>query len=94
MTRARKTPSKTTDTSSRENKIRAYVLIQTVPGRVEGIMRSLKRMGYVDTVDAVTEPYDIVALVIVDEIRELSQTIAGTISGMRGMTRTTTLLCA
>ena len=74
-------------------KLRAYVLIQTVPGRVESIMRSLKRMPSVETVDAVTGPYDIVALIGVDEIHEISHTVAGTIGGMRGVTRTTTLIC-
>ena len=96
MTRAKKTSSKAPSASAgaSDNKIRAYVLIQTVPGRVEAIAKSLRRMSSVDTVDAVTGPFDIVALVSVDEIRQLSQTVAGTIAGMRGVTRTTTLLCA
>ena len=94
MKRAKKAAPKPAAAPEPDNKIRAYVLIQTVPGRVEGIMRSLRRMPYVDTVDAVTGPYDIVALVNVDQVRELSHTIAGTIRGMRGVTRTTTLLCA
>jgi uncharacterized protein with GYD domain len=45
------------------------------------------------TVDPVTGPYDIVALLEVDDIREVSHLVAGTIGGMRGVTRTTTLIC-
>ena len=55
---------------------RAYVLIQTLPGRVEAILRSLRRMRSVQTVNAVTGPYDIVALVEVGEIKQLSRRIA------------------
>jgi DNA-binding Lrp family transcriptional regulator len=74
--------------------LRAYVLIQTTPGRVEGILRALQRMPSVRTVDSVTGPYDIVALVEVSEIRDFSHLVAGSIGGLRGVTRTTTLLCA
>ncbi len=70
-----------------------YVLIQTVPGRIEAIIRSLSRMPTVGTVDPVTGPYDIVALLEVGDIREISHLVAGTIGGMRGVTRTTTLIC-
>jgi DNA-binding Lrp family transcriptional regulator len=73
--------------------LRAYVLIQTIPGRVEGILRALRRIPSVRTVDSVTGPYDIVALVEVSEIRDFSHLVAGSIGGLRGVTRTTTLLC-
>lgn len=72
--------------------IKAFVLIQTVPGRIEGILRALRRIPQVRAVDPVTGPYDIVAQVEVKELRELSTVVAGTIGGLRGVTRTTTLL--
>ncbi len=50
-------------------------------------------MPMVDTVDPVTGPYDIVALLAVGEIHDISQVVAGSIGGMRGVTRTTTLIC-
>lgn len=74
-------------------RFRAFVLIQTVPGRVNGILRVLRRMDPVMSADSVTGPYDIVALVEVNELRQLSHVVAGTIGGLRGVTRTTTLLC-
>jgi DNA-binding Lrp family transcriptional regulator len=72
---------------------RAFVLIQTVPGRVEGVLRTLRRLEPVQSVDSVTGPYDLVAIVEVDELKDLSHVVAGTIGGLRGVTRTTTLLC-
>jgi DNA-binding Lrp family transcriptional regulator len=74
--------------------LRVFVLIQAVPGRVATVVRSLRRLRAVSTVHPVTGPYDIIALVEVGDAREISQVVAGTIGGMRGVTRTTTLLCA
>jgi len=73
--------------------LRAYVLIQTLPGRLEGIARALRRIPAVLTVDSVAGPYDIVALVEVTEIRDFSHLVAGSIAGLKGVTRTTTLIC-
>ena len=94
MTRAQKGKTKMAQTHPSDKRLRAYVLIQTVPGRVEAILRSLRRLPAIYTVDPVTGPYDIVALLAVDEVRDISHTVAGTIGGMRGVTRTTTLICA
>jgi DNA-binding Lrp family transcriptional regulator len=73
--------------------LRAYVLIQTLPGRLEGVARALRRIPAVLAVDSVAGPYDIVALVEVAEVREFSHLVAGSIGGLRGVTRTTTLIC-
>ena len=93
MKRAKTEPEPNPNPSSEPAGLRAYVLIQTVPGRVEGILRSLRHMPAVRAVDSVTGPYDIVALVQVSEIRDFSHLVAGSIGGLRGVTRTTTLLC-
>lgn len=87
----RKKTSKAATKPSRS--FRAFVLIQTVPGKVDSILRGLRRLPQVKTVDSVTGPYDVVALVEVGELRELSQVVAGKVGGIRGVTRTTTLLC-
>ncbi|HSF16360.1 MAG TPA: Lrp/AsnC ligand binding domain-containing protein [Vicinamibacteria bacterium] len=73
--------------------LKVYVLIQIVPGRVEAVMKALRRLSSVVTADSVTGPYDVVALIEVSEVRELSQLVAGAIGGIRGVTRTTTLIC-
>ncbi|HXV59672.1 MAG TPA: Lrp/AsnC ligand binding domain-containing protein [Vicinamibacteria bacterium] len=72
---------------------RAYVLIQTLPGRVDGVRRALTKMPAVLTVDSVTGPYDVVALLEVEALSDFSHLVAGTIGGLRGVTRTTTLIC-
>lgn len=92
MKRAQETAA-AQEASPPSDRLRAYVLIQTVPGRVEGVLRVLRRVPQVRTVDSVTGPYDIVAIVEVNEIREFSHLVAGSIGGLRGVTRTTTLIC-
>ena len=81
------------ETQEASGRLRAYVLIQTVPGRVEGVARVLRRMPQIRMVDSVTGPYDVVAIIEVNEIREFSHLVAGSIGGLRGVTRTTTLIC-
>ena len=86
-------PETKRDPSPAAGGLRAYVLIQTLPGRLEGVARALRRFPTVLTVDSVAGPYDIVALVEVAEIREFSHLVAGSIGGLKGVTRTTTLIC-
>jgi DNA-binding Lrp family transcriptional regulator len=70
-----------------------FVLVQTVPGRVKTIVQSMRRIPAVKNVHPVTGPYDIVAFLEVSRPQEIAHVVAGTIGGMRGVTRTTTLLC-
>ena len=73
--------------------LRAFVLVQTLPGRVGSIVGEIQRIKAVREVDTVTGPYDIVVRLEVDDLREISPVVAGKIGGLKGVTRTTTLLC-
>ena len=86
-------PETKSDLQAPGRAVKAYVLIQTLPGRLEGVARALRRLPAVLSVDPVAGPYDIVALVEVSEVREFSHLVAGSIGGLRGVTRTTTLIC-
>lgn len=68
-------------------------MIQTLPGRVATIAGALRKMEAVHEVDTVTGPYDIVVSLEVPDLKDISPVVAGTIGGLRGVTRTTTLLC-
>ena len=76
-----------------ETHVRANVLVETVPGRVESIVRSLKKMSQVRKVDPVAGPFDIVIQLEVEAVKDFSHVVAGRIGGLKGVTRTTTLLC-
>lgn len=90
---SKKHSSKQSHKMKNRSHLKVYVLIQIVPGRVEAVMKALRRLSSVVTADSVTGPYDVVALIEVSEVRELSQLVAGAIGGIRGVTRTTTLIC-
>lgn len=76
-----------------ESRVRAYVLIETVPGRVEAIVRSLDKIQEVQTVDSVAGPFDVVVQLEVEAVKDFAHVVAGRIGGLKGVTRTTTLLC-
>jgi DNA-binding Lrp family transcriptional regulator len=67
--------------------------VQTLPGRVGSIVGEIQRIKAVREVDTVTGPYDIVVRLEVDDLTEISPVVAGKIGGLKGVTRTTTLLC-
>lgn len=73
--------------------VRAFVLVQTLPGRVAAVIRALQKMAPVRGVDPVTGPFDIVVYLEVGELGDISGVVAGTIGGLKGVTHTTTLLC-
>jgi len=70
--------------------VRAFVLIQTVPGKVAPLVGALERIKEVKGVDPVTGPYDVVVLLEVDELSDISAVVAGTIGGLKWVTRPTT----
>lgn len=73
--------------------LRAFVLVQTLPGRVGSIVGEIEQINSVREVDTVTGPYDIVVRLEVGDLREINPVVAGAIGGLKGVTRTTTLLC-
>ncbi len=93
MSGSQKQPSSKLRSGVPSKPVRAFVLIQTLPGRVAAIMRVLEKMAAVKGVDPVTGPYDVVAYLEVEELRDISGVVAGTIWGLKGVTHTTTLLC-
>ena len=86
-------PSSKSRSGGSAKPVRAFVLIQTLPGRVATIIRALEKMTPVKGVDPVTGPFDIVVYLEVAELGEISGVVAGTIGGLKGVTHTTTLLC-
>ena len=93
MSGSQKRPSSRPRSGGSSKTVRAFVLIQTLPGRVAAIIRALEKMAPVKGVDPVTGPFDIVVYLEVEELREISGVVAGTIGGLKGVTHTTTLLC-
>jgi DNA-binding Lrp family transcriptional regulator len=71
---------------------KAYVLIETEGGQSQGIIDLLGKMKGVQSVDIVTGPYDIIAVVEEESLNEVGDLITGKIHPISGISRTVTCL--
>ena len=76
--------------------MRAYVLIESAVGKASDVARGVKGMSIHDTkvvsVDAVTGPFDVIALLESDDLDKLGRAITDGIQQVDGVQRTTTCL--
>jgi DNA-binding Lrp family transcriptional regulator len=71
---------------------KAFVLIETVVGRTKEVVTSIKQLTGIKTVDAVTGPYDIIALVEAQNLNEIGDLVTSEIHPIPGISRTVTCL--
>jgi DNA-binding Lrp family transcriptional regulator len=79
---------------ARAQRMKAYVLIETSPGKTKAVKASLVRIKGRDstiiTVDAVTGPYDFIAMVEGPNLDAIGRLVTDAIGEIDGVTRTTT----
>jgi len=71
---------------------RAYVLIETSVGRTKEVLAALRGGKGMLSVDAVTGPYDVIAVVEGEDLNAVGQLVTTQIHGAGGIVRTTTCL--
>ena len=71
---------------------KAYVLIETVVGRTREVTSAIGRLEGVKSVDPVTGPYDIIAIVEGESLNEIGDIVTGKIHPIAGISRTVTCL--
>jgi len=71
---------------------KAFVLIETVVGRNKEVVTALKQLEGVKSVDTVTGPYDVIAIVEGENLNDIGNLITGKIHPVAGITRTVTCL--
>jgi len=71
---------------------RAFVLIETIAGRNKEVVTALKRLEGVKSVDTVTGPYDIIAIIERETLNEIGDLVTGKIHPTLGISRTVTCL--
>jgi DNA-binding Lrp family transcriptional regulator len=75
---------------------RAYVLIESEVGKAKSVADGLKKLEFSDTrvvsVDAVTGPFDVIALLEADDLDNVGRAITDAIQQVDGVQRTTTCL--
>jgi len=71
---------------------KAYVLIETTVGRTKEVASAMEKLEGVKSVDPVTGPYDIIAVVERESLTEVGDLVTGKIHPIRGISRTVTCL--
>ena len=71
---------------------KAFVLIETVAGRNKEIVASLRQLKGVKSVDTVTGPYDIIAIIEGETLNDIGDLVTGKIHPIAGISRTVTCL--
>ena len=71
---------------------KAFVLIETVVGRTKEVVTFIKQLEGVKSVDTVTGPYDIIAIVEAKDLNEIGDMVTGKIHPIAGISRTVTCL--
>ena len=76
--------------------MRAYVLIESAVGQANAVGEGVKKVNVPDakvlSVDAVTGPFDVIALLESDDLDKLGRAITEGIQRVEGVQRTTTCL--
>ena len=71
---------------------RAYILIETAVGKTNDVSSSLKEMEMMKSVDTVTGPWDIIAVVEVDDLPSIGELISERLHAINGIMKTVTCL--
>jgi len=72
--------------------VRAYVLIETAPGKTKSVKKELSQAASksLEHLDAVTGPYDFIAVVEGPTLDAIGRLVTDEIGAINGVTRTTT----
>lgn len=71
---------------------KAYVLIEAESGRVSEVLAALRAIPGMSAADAVTGPYDIVAILQTPDPRQIGRLVMNEIQGVEGVKRTVTCI--
>ena len=71
---------------------KAFVLIETTVGKNRGVVTAIGKLKGVTSVDAVTGPYDVIAVIQGENLNEIGDLVTGKIHPIPGISRTVTCL--
>jgi len=71
---------------------KAFILIETAVGKSKDVVSALGKLEGVKSVDTVTGPYDIIAIVEGGTLNDIGDLVTGKIHPISGISRTVTCL--
>ncbi len=69
---------------------RAYLLVETAVGKTRDVAGTLRELNGIETVDVVTGPYDIIAVISGDDMSVVGNLVTEGIHTVTGVVRTVT----
>ena len=66
---------------------KAFVLLETAPGKAREVSASIKQVKGVRSVDVVSGPYDVIAVVEAEDFTELGEIVTTMIAPVSGVSR-------
>ena len=70
--------------------VKAYVLIEAHVGKTREVVEAIRRLKGVASVDAVTGPYDAIAVIQAETLNEIGDLIMAMVHSVAGVSRTVT----
>ncbi len=71
---------------------RAFVLIETSVGKTKEVANAIKQLPGIKSVDSVTGPYDIIAVIEAKDLNDIGDLVTSKIHPVTGISRTVTCL--
>ena len=71
---------------------KSFVLIETAVGKNREVLAALGKLKGMESVDTVTGPYDIIAVVVRETLSDIGDLVTSKIHTVAGVTRTVTCL--
>ena len=69
---------------------KAYLLVETAVGKTRDVATTLQNLEGIETVDVVTGPYDIIAMITASDMSVVGNLVTGHIHTVPGVVRTET----
>jgi DNA-binding Lrp family transcriptional regulator len=71
---------------------KAFILIETAVGKTKEVTTAIEKLAGVKSVDTVTGPYDIIAIIEGESLNDVGDLVTGKIHPIAGISRTVTCL--
>ena len=71
---------------------KAFVLMETAVGKTKEVTTALKQLKGIKSVDTVTGPYDVIAIIEGETLNDIGDLVTGKIHPIAGISRTMTCL--
>ena len=69
---------------------RAYLMVETAVGKTRDVAATLQGLEGIESVDVVTGPYDIIAIISAEDMTVVGNLVTGHIHTVAGVVRTVT----